>query len=108
MDTPLADLEWLLSIEKMNMTALTEKVEIRETVLARDPNATWLDDSSVRARRDEEIPMEVEDESDSEDFTHTGNGLACKDYNTSDAGCGKGKRCRARHAPDLKSVRDKL
>ena len=103
-----ADLEWLLSIEKMNMTALTEKVEIRETVLTRDPNATWLDDPSVRARRDEEIPMEVEDESDSEDFAHTGNGLACKEYNTSDKGCGRGAACRSSHAPDLKSVRDEL
>ena len=108
MDVLPADLEWLLSIEKMNMAALTEKVEIRETVLTRDPNATWLDDPSVRARRDEEIPMEVEDESDSEDFAHTGNGLACKEYNTSDKGCGRGAACRSSHAPDLKSVRDEL
>ncbi|KAM5541571.1 hypothetical protein V8D89_004761 [Ganoderma adspersum] len=84
------------------------KDALTETVRARDPNATWLDDPSVRARRDEEIPMEVEDGSDSEDFAHTGIGLACKDYNTSDKGCRNGASCRSSHAPDLKSVRDEL
>ena len=103
-----ADLEWLLSIDRMNGTALTEKVGIRETVLARDRNATWLDDPSVRARRDEYIAMEVEDESDSEDFAHAGSGLACRDYNTNDAGCRNETACRSSHGPDLKSVRDEL
>ncbi|PIL32506.1 transporter [Ganoderma sinense ZZ0214-1] len=104
----LTDLEWLLSIDRMNATALTEKVGIRETVLARDKNANWLDDPSVRARRDEYLATEVDDESDSEDFAHPGTGLACKDYNTSDSGCRNGATCRSNHGPDLKSVRDDL
>ncbi len=105
---PMADLEWLLTIDKMSMAALTEKVVIRETVLTMDKDADWLDDKSVRARRDEDRAIEVEDESDSEDFAHPGTGIACRDYNTRDAGCRNGMTCRSRHAPDLKSIRDEL
>ncbi|KAI1786107.1 hypothetical protein LXA43DRAFT_1099551 [Ganoderma leucocontextum] len=105
----LADLEWLLAIDKMNMPALTEKVHIRETVLGLDEDSDWMEDKSVRSRRDHERAMEIEDESDSEDFVHPAStGIACRYHNSEDTGCRNGKTCHSRHAPDSKSVRDEL
>ena len=52
-------------------------------------------------------PLEPEDESDTEDFKHDGNGTPCKFYNGPN-GCDRGKHCQFRHAPDSRSVRDEL
>ncbi|KAI0367860.1 hypothetical protein BV20DRAFT_529006 [Pilatotrama ljubarskyi] len=51
-------------------------------------------------------PIELENESDSEDAKQEGNGMPCKLYNRD--GCAQGQRCRFSHAPDGKSVRDEL
>ena len=48
----------------------------------------------------------AETESDSSDCEHTGNGVACRFYNH--AGCTRKGGCQFSHAPDDKSVRDKL
>src|SRR5262245_55283030 len=45
-------------------------------------------------------------DSDSSDCLHTGNGISCRFYNHD--GCARGENCRFSHAPDNKSVRDKL
>lgn len=50
--------------------------------------------------------LDLEDESDSEDYAHKGNGTPCRFYNRH--GCTHGARCRFTHAPDRKSVRDEL
>nr|VWO98387.1 Protein gmr [Ganoderma boninense] len=68
----------------------------------------WPEDHLVRANRDKDIAVEIEDESDSEDFTHLGTVISCKYYNTREEGCCYGRRCRSRHAPDSNSVRDEL
>ncbi|KZT20511.1 TPR-like protein [Neolentinus lepideus HHB14362 ss-1] len=44
--------------------------------------------------------------SDSSDYWHDGNMIPCRHYNH--AGCKKGSLCKYSHAPDAKSVRDKL
>lgn len=45
-------------------------------------------------------------QSDSSDCRHVGNGTACRFYNH--GGCFRGENCAFSHAPDKKSVRDKL
>ena len=52
------------------------------------------------------IKLELESASDSSDWNHEGNGIACKFYNRD--GCLRGSDCRFSHAPDHKSVRDRL
>lgn len=44
--------------------------------------------------------------SDSSDYEHNGNGVPCKFYNHN--GCAKGSMCGFKHAPDHRSLRDKL
>jgi hypothetical protein len=46
------------------------------------------------------------EESDTSDCNHLGNGISCRFYNHE--GCTKGTDCRYSHAPDEKSVRDRL
>lgn len=46
------------------------------------------------------------EDSDSSECQHSGNGFPCKFYNHS--GCSRREACRYSHAPDEKSVRDKL
>ncbi|KAI9451491.1 hypothetical protein BJY52DRAFT_1125121 [Lactarius psammicola] len=49
---------------------------------------------------------ELESVSDSSDWNHEGNGFPCRYYNHD--GCMRGVECRFSHAPDHKSVRDRL
>ncbi|KAL0580591.1 hypothetical protein V5O48_001416 [Marasmius crinis-equi] len=49
---------------------------------------------------------ELESESGSSDCEHTGNGVSCKYYNQ--GRCTRGRECIYSHAPDDRSVRDKL
>ena len=69
------------------------------------------DDDDI-ADSDDEIPLlsdtkaELESVSDSSDWNHGGNGIPCKFYNHD--GCKRGNACRFSHAPDYKSVRDRL
>ena len=65
----------------------------------------WPGDEQL-AKRAPDRALEIEDESDSEDFAHAGNGTPCRFYNHD--GCRHGARCRFKHAPDSKSVRDEL
>ncbi|KAF8643574.1 hypothetical protein AX16_008962 [Volvariella volvacea WC 439] len=52
-------------------------------------------------------PMSDSDiESDSSDCRHSGNGIPCRYYNR--RACNKGKDCLYSHAPDQKSIRDRL
>ncbi|PIL32501.1 transporter [Ganoderma sinense ZZ0214-1] len=107
LNAALADLEWLLAIDKTNAPALKEKVAVRE-ILKRAGSTDWPEDHLVRSKRDEDVAVEVEDESDSEDFAHPGTVIACRYYNTRETGCRFGKACLSRHAPDSKSIRDEL
>ena len=50
--------------------------------------------------------VELESVSDSSDWNHVGNGSPCPDYNHD--GCKRGVECEFSHAPDHKSVRDRL
>ena len=52
------------------------------------------------------IKIELESVSDSSDWSHEGNGIPCRFYNHD--GCLRGTDCRFSHAPDHKSVRDRL
>ena len=50
--------------------------------------------------------VELESASDSSDWNHEGNDIPCRFYNHD--GCTRGTECRFSHAPDHKSVRDRL
>jgi hypothetical protein len=71
-----------------------------------------LDDEYDVAVTDDESPLlddkkfELESVSDSSDWHHEGNGIPCRFYNHD--GCTRGIDCRYSHAPDEKSVRDRL
>lgn len=69
------------------------------------------DDDDVAVSEDEHpmpsaIKVELESVSDSSDWNHEGNGIPCRFYNHD--GCMRGTDCRFSHAPDHKSVRDRL
>ena len=69
-------------------------------------------DESDDADSDDELPkldgtkLELESVSDSSDWHREGNGIPCRFYNRD--GCLRGASCRFSHAPDHKSVRDRL
>lgn len=50
--------------------------------------------------------VELESVSDSSDWNHEGNGIPCRFHNHD--GCLRGTNCRFSHAPDHRSVRDRL
>ena len=54
----------------------------------------------------DETKAELESVSDSSDWNHEGNRIPCRFYNHD--GCMRGNECRFSHAPDHKSVRDRL
>ncbi|TBU44822.1 TPR-like protein [Dichomitus squalens] len=95
-----ADLQRLLSIDRSNVPARKEAENLREI--------HGISPTKTPATNDQDSALEIEDESDSEDFAHPGTGIACRYYNTRDTGCRNGKKCRFRHAPDPKSIRDEL
>jgi len=64
-----------------------------------------LDESDESPQLDD-TKLELESVSDSSDWNHEGNGIPCGFYNHD--GCLRGTDCRFSHAPDHKSVRDRL
>jgi hypothetical protein len=70
------------------------------------------DEEDDFAVSDDEYPLlcdkkvEPESVSDSSDWNHEGNGIPCRFYNHD--GCIRGIECRFSHAPDHKSVHDRL
>lgn len=69
-------------------------------------------DEDDTADSDDELPkldgtkLELESASDSSDWKHDRNGIPCRFYNHD--GCLRGTNCKFSHAPDHKSVRDRL
>lgn len=63
-------------------------------------------DSSDETPLLEDTKVELESVSDSSDWNHEGNGIPCRFHNHD--GCLRGADCRFSHAPDHKSVRDRL
>lgn len=64
-----------------------------------------LDETDESPQLDD-TKIELESVSDSSDWNHEGNGIPCRFYNHD--GCMRGNDCRFSHAPDHKSVRDRL
>ncbi|EJD36104.1 TPR-like protein [Auricularia subglabra TFB-10046 SS5] len=54
----------------------------------------------------DEHPISSDDESDSSDYNHTGNGEPCRNYNRRQ--CKRGNACPNSHAPDESAERDAL
>lgn len=97
-----------------------------QTVLKQDPSSTEAknalretltlmrerEDDYDFADSDDEGPLlidtkvELESVSDSSDWNHEGNGIPCRFYNHD--GCKHGNDCRFSHAPNHRSVRDRL
>ncbi|KAH9172552.1 hypothetical protein EDB89DRAFT_2166499, partial [Lactarius sanguifluus] len=66
-----------------------------EAVVEEDSHPTFIDQGK-----------ELESVSDSSNWNHEGNGFPCRYYNHD--GCTRGVECEFSHAPDHKSVRDRL
>lgn len=82
---------------------------VRQELLNKEDDFGFSDDDSTDydwPGYDEDTEDSSSDESDSSDCNHFGNGVSCRFYNHD--GCTKGTDCRFSHAPDEKSVRDKL
>lgn len=100
--TPSTDLRRILAKDRSNASALAELDSVR--ALKRTKRSADLPGDS-----DDEPYVDVpdlEEESDSEDCAHAGNGTPCRSYNH--GGCTSGTHCRYSHAPDKRSVRDEL
>ncbi|KAI0776992.1 hypothetical protein BD413DRAFT_524578 [Trametes elegans] len=108
------------AIARKEMCQFTGAETDLRRILEKDPeNAAARDELNTirtlrRRMRSADLPgddpsddvVEFEEESDSEDYNHVGNGTPCKFHNH--GGCAHGTRCRFRHTPDGKSVRDEL
>ena len=95
-------------LEPSNAAGRVEADELRDITDSAE-SIYWpgdLDEIMASKHRSSEAPLEIEDESDSEDSKHAGNGVPCKFYNTT--GCRRGRACKFAHRPDSKSVRDEL
>ena len=63
----------------------------------------------ARQTEAEDHAIDVEYGSDTDDYEHEGNGIACRWHNRAAEGCRyTAAVCMFRHAPDWKSVRDDL
>ncbi|KAH9031272.1 hypothetical protein EDB84DRAFT_1562290 [Lactarius hengduanensis] len=82
--------------------ALDELVLMREHDKEDEP----IESEDCRPRFIVDSKVELESMSDSSDLNHEGNGVPCKSYNHD--GCKRGSECKFSHAPDYKSVRDRL
>ncbi|KAL0575379.1 hypothetical protein V5O48_006592 [Marasmius crinis-equi] len=105
------DFEAVIQQEPRNTEVASELKNVKQTV--QDGRNSPSDDEYT----DQEytwprcLPYEAnEDGADSDsgssDCEHVGNGVGCRFYNH--GGCTRGSRCQFSHAPDDKSVRDKL
>ena len=97
------DFSKALSLDNAHANARAELQTVQSYLRTR-LTQDWPEDECDPGADDE--PLEREDESDTEEFVHMGNGSPCKFYN--DDGCTRGRRCQFRHAPDSRSVRDEL
>ncbi|OSD02331.1 hypothetical protein PYCCODRAFT_1411269 [Trametes coccinea BRFM310] len=102
-----ADLRRLLRLDRDNQSAKQEFNAVRRMKRS-GRGYDWPGDEEMTEglNPNHDGPVVVEDESDSEDYSHVGNGTPCKSYNH--GGCSNGNSCRHQHAPDMKSVRDDL
>jgi hypothetical protein len=96
----------IVKLDPQNVEAQSELTSIRtlwERGEGEDTGNTTSDDEYPPP--DEEA-LEIQSVSDSSDCAHDGNGIPCRFYNRD--GCLRGTDCEFSHAPDNKSVRDKL
>ncbi|KAI9507662.1 hypothetical protein F5148DRAFT_969472, partial [Russula earlei] len=85
-------------------TALGETLDLMRARNDEDDVAVF-DDETPRLS-EPKAELELESVSDSSDWNHDGNGIACRIYNHDGYLCGT--RCRLSHAPDYRIVRDRL
>ncbi|KAL1942221.1 hypothetical protein VTO73DRAFT_6285 [Trametes versicolor] len=97
------DLRRVLAQDSTNIAALVEMESVHALKRMTHDDDIPDDDDALADVLD---TLDLEEESDSEDYTHQGNGTPCRFYNRH--GCTHGARCRFTHAPDRKSVRDEL
>ncbi|KAI9459565.1 hypothetical protein F5148DRAFT_961781, partial [Russula earlei] len=85
-------------------TALGETLDLMRARNDEDDVAVF-DDETPRLS-EPKAELELESVSDSSDWNHDVNGIACRFYNHDGYLCGT--RCRLSHAPDYRIVRDRL
>ncbi|KAI0641700.1 hypothetical protein C8Q79DRAFT_287241 [Trametes meyenii] len=100
----IIDLQKLLSLEPKNDTARKEILAVEQLEQCNN-EVQWPYDNRETPEELEDA-VEVEEDSDSEDFVHEGTDGACRDFNHD--GCHRGTACWFRHAPDLDTTRDEL
>ncbi|KAF7797275.1 hypothetical protein EIP86_008470 [Pleurotus ostreatoroseus] len=101
------------NVLEQDPTCLEAAVELREVADCLDDDRLPCLDSAEDMTDDEKpLPGDPDEgyetgyESDSSDYHHKGNGRPCRFYNHD--GCTRGAQCKFKHAPDDRSVRDKL
>ena len=113
---PPIDISRLLAIEPDNAPAFAEQQTLRRIQLIVTGESAPSPGSRPRKRSARSRQTEAEDRaldleypSDTDDYAHEGNGIACRYHNRAPCGCRYGPGvCMFRHAPDWKSVRDTL
>ncbi|KAI1786106.1 TPR-like protein [Ganoderma leucocontextum] len=113
-DGAMNDISRLLEVERDNGPALAEQQILQRLQAA---SASSVHPSGPGGRRPtrtrrteaEDRAIDVDYPSDTDDYAHEGNGIACRFHNRAQRGCRYGPTvCMYRHAPDWKSVRDEL
>ncbi|KAF9460879.1 hypothetical protein BDZ94DRAFT_1197036 [Collybia nuda] len=108
----LADFETITSADPNNREAGMQEEMVLLQLMEEEDDDDGDDDGDDESsdyewpHYDEELENSSSDESDTSDCNHIGNGVSCRFYNHQ--GCTKGMSCRFSHAPDSKSVRDRL
>lgn len=95
------DFKRILILDPFNATAqaaLSETIQLTDGDVSGEPEPVEHDSSKGL--------WEAATESDSSEYDHDGNGTPCRYLNHD--GCRHGSRCRWKHAPDDRSVRDEL
>ncbi|KAH9059450.1 hypothetical protein EDB83DRAFT_2224440 [Lactarius deliciosus] len=103
-----AGVDFATVLEQNPDSTETKKALDEVLVLMRERNEEDepIDSEDCRPQFNVDSKVELESVSDSSDFNHEGNGVPCRSYNHD--GCKQGLECRFSHAPDYKSVRDRL
>ena len=95
------DFKCVLRLDPANEPARAALIEAIRLNNGRSPP------DKLSAEMEDTDPLwEIMTQSDSSEYGHEGNGTPCRYLNH--GGCKHGAKCRFRHAPDEKSVRDQL
>lgn len=100
------DFKMALALSPNLLEARAELAAAQARLQSGEGIMTFTSESEDEAPALDEYPISSDDESDSSDYQHVGNGIPCRDHNHQ--GCRRGKTCSYSHAPDESAERDAL